>query len=270
MRTIAHIAIIVYAVVCSAYVMARQPVGIAYYDVDRLYDTLPSHFYDDRAYTPQGAFRWDGDRYRRKVERLAAVIDSMALPVVALYGVENEQVACDIAAGCREDYSYVHRTLSTRNGLDFALLYWGDRLFIDKVESGFDYMAVYATIDDIRLLLILARYSSEAASTARRAVLDDDECRVIVMGRTDNFDMKDGLFRDATAAAERAGMGNALLRQGWTMLDRILTDQATEAEASVYARRWLLDERDRPAATFRDRRYTGGASARLPIYVYIR
>lgn len=270
MRTTAHIAIIIYAAACTLGVAARQPVGIAYYDVDRLYDTLPSPFYDDRAYTPQGSFKWDGDRYRRKIERVAAVIDSMSLPVVALYGVENEEVVRDITGRCREDYSYVHRTLSTRNGLDFALLYWGDRMFIEKVESGFDYMAIDATIDGRRTLLLLARYSSEAASMARRAVSDDDGRRVIVMGRTDNFDMKEGLFRDATAAAERAGMGNALLSRGWTMLDRILTDSTAEARASVYARQWLLDERSCPAATFRGRRYKGGASARLPIYVYIR
>lgn len=270
MRRAGYIAALICAVAQVVGLAARQPVGMAYYDVDRLYDTIPSLFYDDRAYTPQGKFKWDGDRYRRKVERVAAVIDSMALPVVALYGVENEQVVRDIAERCRDDYSYIHRTLSTRNGLDFALLYWGDRLFIDEVKSGFDYMAVDATLDGRGIVLILSRYSAEAANLARRAALDRKERRVIVMGRTDNFDMKEGLFRDATSAAENSGMGNALLARGWTMLDRILTDTTDNEDASVYARQWLLDRRNRPAATFRGNRYEGGVSGRLPIYIYIR
>lgn len=262
-------AIVIYAVVAATGIAARQPAGIAYYDVDRLYDTLPSHFYDDRAYTPQGSLRWDGDRYRRKVEGIAAVIDSMSLPVVALYGVENEQVVRDIAERCGEDYSYVHRTLSTRNGLDFALLYWGDRLFIDKVESGFDYMAVDGSLDGRRIILILSRYSSAAERIAAAAATAGDR-RVIVMGRTDNFETKAGLFRDATAEAEAAGMGNALFWRGWTMADRVVTDRSCDANASVYARQWLLDRKGAPAATFRGRRYTGGRSGRLPIYIYIR
>lgn len=268
MRKTLHTAILICAVMCAAGAAARQPAGIAYYDVDKLYDTLPSHFYDDRAYTPQGTFKWDGDRYRRKVEGIAAVIDSMSLPVVALYGVENEQTVRDIADRCREDYSYVHRTLSTRNGLDFALLYWGDRLFIDEVRSGFDYMAIEAAIDGRPIMLILCRYSSEAERIASKAARDGKRT-VIVMGRTDNFETKGGSFRDATAAAESSGMGNALLSRGWTMLDRILTGMNTGAEASVYARQWMLDRRGRPAATFRGKRYTGGASGRLPIYIYI-
>lgn len=38
---------------------AQAPAGIAYYDVDRLYDTIPSLFYDDPAYTPQGKYGWN-------------------------------------------------------------------------------------------------------------------------------------------------------------------------------------------------------------------
>ena len=80
----------------------------------------PSPFYDDTDFTPQGRLKWDTERYRSKIRRTAAVIDSMALPLVALYGVENERVVRDLAAACRGDYSYLHRTLNTLDGLDFA------------------------------------------------------------------------------------------------------------------------------------------------------
>lgn len=110
--------------------------GFAFYDADRLYDTLPSPFYDDADFTPQGRLKWDTERYRSKIRRTAAVIDSMALPLVALYGVENERVVRDLAAACRGDYSYLHRTLNTLDGLDFALLYYGDRFFPHRTEPG--------------------------------------------------------------------------------------------------------------------------------------
>ena len=100
-----------------------RPFGIAYLDADHLYDTVPSPFYDDSDYTPQGPLRWNTARYRRKTARTAALIDSLGLPVVALWSVENEQVVRDIAAACQGDYTYLHRTLNSLDGMDFALLY---------------------------------------------------------------------------------------------------------------------------------------------------
>ena len=78
--------------------LSAQPrVGFAYYDVDRAYDTSPSPFYDDSAFTPSGRYQWNSERYEHKIKGIAAVVDSMSLPIIALYGVENEQVVRDIA-----------------------------------------------------------------------------------------------------------------------------------------------------------------------------
>ena len=83
---------------CAA---AQKPVGVAYYDVDRIYDTVPALFYDDSDYTPEGRLGWTSERYTRKIRNTAAVIDSMGLEIVALWGVENEQVVRDLSAACR-------------------------------------------------------------------------------------------------------------------------------------------------------------------------
>ena len=57
----------------------RQPaLGIAFYDLDGLYDTIPALFYDDSDHTPRGRLAWDSERYRRKIAHTAAVIDSTA------------------------------------------------------------------------------------------------------------------------------------------------------------------------------------------------
>ena len=85
---------------------------------------------------PEGRLHWTAERYARKIRNTAAVIDSMALPLVALWGVENEQVVRDIAAACRGDYSYLHRTLNSLDGMDFALLYYGDLFYPTRDEPG--------------------------------------------------------------------------------------------------------------------------------------
>ena len=125
---------------CHSY--GQRPIGIAFYDVDRIYDTVPALFYDDADYTPEGRLHWTAERYARKIRNTAAVIDSMALPLVALWGVENEQVVRDIAAACRGDYSYLHRTLNSLDGMDFALLYYGDLFYPVYDESGRGYLYV--------------------------------------------------------------------------------------------------------------------------------
>ena len=126
--------------VAGLRVRAQPPHGVAFYDADCLYDTVPSPFGNDTRYLPQGEMRWTGERYRRKVMQTAAVIDSLGLPLVGLYGVENESVVRDVAAACKGDYAYLFRTTDSYNGLDFALFYFGDRFFPDRVEAGHFWM----------------------------------------------------------------------------------------------------------------------------------
>ena len=73
----------------------------------------------------------------------------MGLEIVALWGVENEAVVRDLVTSCRGDYSYIHRTLNTLDGMDFALLYYGDRFFPHYVEPGRRYLYVEGTLDAI-------------------------------------------------------------------------------------------------------------------------
>ncbi|MBQ1222096.1 MAG: hypothetical protein IIX78_06100, partial [Alistipes sp.] len=139
-------------------ISASGQLRMAYYDVDRLCDTLPSLFYYD-PYTPDGPNRWNTARYRHKVEQVAAVIDSMGLEIVALYGVENEAVVRDIVRSSRQDYSYYHTTLNASDGMDFALLYYGDKLEVVETEAGPRSLRIEARIrrDTVTLLLVADR-----------------------------------------------------------------------------------------------------------------
>ena len=75
---------------CHSY--GQRPIGIAFYDVDRIYDTVPALFYDDADYTPEGRLHWTAERYARKIRNTAAVIDSMALPLVARTGRADREI----------------------------------------------------------------------------------------------------------------------------------------------------------------------------------
>lgn len=274
---------------CAA-TAAAQSVGIAYYDVDHLYDTIPALFYDDSDYTPEGRLAWDTERYRRKIDGTAAVIDSMSLPIVALWGVENEAVVRDLAAACRGDYVYLHRTLNTLDGMDFALLYHGDRFFPHRVEPGRRYLyvegALHRTqprphfapaapgpsrirIDTLGLVLCTdARMIPWIVGDLRD---ERPGVKIVVAGRTESFDAPAAGLRDTHAAAARRGMGNIRGRNGWRMRDRILADTALNTSGGgVFIRRFLIDPHTAyPIKTYEKGRYTGGCGYALPVYVYI-
>ncbi len=261
---------VVVLVTLSLRLSAQQRVGFAYCDVDRLYDTVPSLFYDDSDYTPQGRLEWTRKRYERKVMLAAAVIDSLSLPVVGLYGVENEQVVRDIAARCNGDYSYIHRTLNTLDGLDLALFYFGDVLFPASVENGRHYLKVEASVGGRDFVIILVHRAKNLEDLVGEVRLARPDAFVVVAG-----DMRDTEYErlglsDVTERAERAGRGNALYSDGWRFVDRILVDRRLSAEGDVFARRWLTDARGRPEPTYEYRRYVGGYGRRLPVFCYIR
>ena len=250
----------------------RVQTGIAFYDVDKIYDPLPALFYDDEEYTPEGRRHWDTERYRRKIRNTAAVIDSMALEIVALWGVENEAVVRDLVAACRGDYTYIHRTLNTLDGMDFALLYYGDRFFPHYVEPGRRYLYIEGTLGRDTVGLVLCAENRMAEWVVRDLREERPSARLVVLGRSATMDPARYGLHDATARAERAGRGTIHSRGRWTMRDRILVDTCLETVAAdVFARRFLIDPRSgSPLATFKGRVYCGGYGYSLPVFVYIR
>lgn len=263
---------------CVFHQAEAQRIGIAYYDVERLYDTVASPFYNDTDYTPEGRLRWDSERYRRKIIRTAAVIDSMALPIVALYGVENEAVIRDLVRACSNDYTYFHRTLDKPDGLDFALLYYGDRFFPHYTEPGNNYLYIEGSLSFDRggqpcdtLGLLLCRNERMAYMLSNFLRRERPNAKLLIMGRFKSSEIGPQGFRDATARAESAGRGNFFRLRGWEMRDRIAADTALRIErCDVYIRRWLLDPTDgKPLPTYEYTRYRGGYGSRLPIFIYI-
>lgn len=250
--------------------LSAQPrVGFAYYDVDRAYDTIPSPFYDDSAFTPSGRNRWDKERYERKINGIAAVVDSMAMPIVALYGIENEQVVRDIVAKSSGDYSYIHRTLNRLDGMDFALLYYGDVLFPEKVEVGLDYVVINAAVGNREFTFVLTHRSRLLATVVAELAEQRPQRLIVVAGDLYGINYEQFGLSEATAEAEHAGHGNTVYRGEWRMFDKILTDKRFATHCDVYARHWLLDRNGEPRPTFNREGYQGGVSRKLPIFCYM-
>ena len=249
---------------------SAQRVGIAYWNVDRLYDTIQSPFYHDDDFTPEGAYGWTAERYRRKVEAVAAVVDSMAMPVTVLYGVENETVVRDIAEACRHDYSYLHRTLNSLNGLDFAVLYYGDAVIPERVGTYRRNVALHCRIAGRRTVLLLSRDEDDAVRLAAEIREEEPDAAVIAIGRLNFAKMKRAGVADTFAAEERAGRGESVHNGVWRFGERICADTMLRTSAGVYARPELFDARRRaPLPTFVGRRYTGGTGRYLPMFVTV-
>lgn len=250
---------------------AQNQVGVAYYDADRLYDTIPSPFYDDSAYTPSGRYGWTGERYMRKVRAVAAVLDSMAMPLAVLAGVENEQTVRDIAVACRSEYSYIHRTLPTRDGLDMALLYFGDAFVTESIEAGRRVLTVMGRLAGCRTVIVAGYDAAEIEQAVAGARSSHPGAAVIAAGRCSGAKLGRYGVRDAVAAEERAGRGTVVERGEWRFGARMWVDTMFDSRAGIYARRELLDEAGRaPAATFSGGKYRGGTGRELPFFVYLR
>ena len=269
MRYITHIIAVIFIMLAhSASAQSGGVVGVAYYDVDAIYDTIPSRFYNDKNYTPEGRYKWDSQRYRQKDEHIAQGIDSLHMPIVALYGVENEEVVRDITATVREDYAYIHRTQDFSLGLDFALLYYGDVFFPEKVTSHHNALCIDGYIGDCPVTIIINNNSSSLGVLLNRNEYKVEDRAIIILGKQRAESTSRWQLSDVMSEAEAAGRGTVVYYDRWQMRHRIATNIRNIEQCNVYIKEWLLDMEGRPKPTFRGSKYYGGYSTSLPIYIY--
>ena len=260
--------------------LGREAVTVGFYNVENLYDTIPSPFYDDSDYTPRGRNRWDSERYRTKRDNLCRVADAMALDILGLAEVENEAVVRDIVAGAATDYCYIHRTSGDSRGMDLALLYKGDRFIprsVRQLESGFSRQFLYVCGElcgrrvDIILCHLPSRLNDEALrgrviaklhAAVDSLVRNDPRACPVVMGDF-NAEPRERIMRNrfgtgrrgpggallfsAMEEARRAGRGSYLYRGRWYMYDNIFLSWRLAAGpefrsrgGEVFVREWMI------------------------------
>ena len=111
----------------------HQVAGVAFYNLENLFDTINNNGKYDKEFSPDGARQWNGEKYRSKLHNLAYAISQMRSRITpmgpAIIGVseiENRSVLDDLVAQpevADMHLQVVHHDSPDRRGVDVGLLY---------------------------------------------------------------------------------------------------------------------------------------------------
>lgn len=115
--------------VCPS-VMAQERFRVVAYNCENLFDTVHDAGKDDLAFLPSSIRRWNGIKFRRKLNRISKVIvaagEGLLPDLVALCEVENDSCLHSLTKRSllrNAGYEYVITDSPDRRGIDVALLY---------------------------------------------------------------------------------------------------------------------------------------------------
>lgn len=264
-------------VFASLISFSQEKVSVAFWNVENLYDTIPSLFYDDSKYLRGGSLRWAEKRYELKLQSLASVIDRMDADVLALCEVESEEAVRDLVMTLGTDYCYIHRTTNDYRGMDIVMMYKGDRFIPERVRQigiGTSRQALYVRgelcgerVDIVAVHMpsnLNDRQRRESAARNLFAWTDslqrnDAGARVIILGDM-NANPGDKVLRKAIPVhigvpsfvnplegQWREGRGTYVYRGRWLMYDNIFLGQTLfggnlrYVGAGIYIKEDMLD-----------------------------
>lgn len=108
-------------------------VAIGYYNLENLFDTIDSEGVAEGDFLPNGAKKWNAERYFYKLDQMARVLSEIAtdktpdgLAIFGISEVENRFVVEDLVkteALKDRNYQVVHYNSPDRRGIDVALVY---------------------------------------------------------------------------------------------------------------------------------------------------
>ncbi|MBK9272186.1 MAG: endonuclease/exonuclease/phosphatase family protein [Saprospiraceae bacterium] len=107
--------------------------GIGFYNLENLFDTLDDPETQDEEFTPRGAKVWTQDKYNDKIEKLASVIKDFGLhystrgaDILGVCEIENRQVLKDLIEHPflkPMQYDIIHHESFDPRGIDLAFIY---------------------------------------------------------------------------------------------------------------------------------------------------
>ena len=107
----------------------RQTLRLAFYNPENLFDIYDNPAVEDNDFLPEGINKWTKERYEKKIENLAQLVDSLDATILGLCEVENTDVLENLLqkeALKDKKYRIVHFDSPHRKGLDVALFYKKD------------------------------------------------------------------------------------------------------------------------------------------------
>lgn len=217
-----HIALM--AVLMALMATAQNPgslqvAGIAFYNLENLFDTIPNNPEGrDLEFTPGGQRQWNGQKYWNKIHNLAYCISQMATTttpigpaIIGVSEIENKSVLDDLVADpqiAKWNLQVVHHDSPDARGVDVGCLYNPRYFKLENVTNHRahnipfrtrDQMCVVGSLMGERVAVIVNHWPSrlgdqeksspnrEAAARITLEICDslwnlDSDIRIIVMG----------------------------------------------------------------------------------------
>ena len=109
------------------------PIGVAFYNLENLFDTINNNDKYDLEFSPNGARQWDGRKYWSKIHNMAYAISQLATErtpygpaVLGVSEIENITVLQDLVKDeqiAKWNLQIVHHDSPDRRGVDVGFLY---------------------------------------------------------------------------------------------------------------------------------------------------
>ena len=235
----------------------RQMVGIAFYNLENLFDTIPNNPEGrDLEYTPGGQKQWDGRKYTNKLHNLATAIASFTTPgtpmgpaIIGVSEIENRTVLEDLVSQPELkpwNLQIVHHDSPDARGVDVGLLYNPKMFKFEAVTNHRlttipfrtrDQMCVVGTIGGERIAVIVNHWPSrlggqeksspnrEAAAALSKEIADslwrvDPNIGVIIMGDLNDDPMDKSCAKVLGAKRDAEGVSeHQFFNPFWRKLD---------------------------------------------------
>lgn len=107
--------------------------GVAFYNLENLFDTINANGSYDLEFSPNGARQWNGDKYWKKIRNMSYAISQMTTKttpmgpaIIGVSEIENKSVLDDLVraeAIKKWQLQVIHHDSPDRRGVDVGLLY---------------------------------------------------------------------------------------------------------------------------------------------------
>ena len=112
---------------------SRKVFGVAFYNLENLFDTINNNGKYDLEFSPQGKNKWDGYKYWSKIKNLSYAISQFKTrrtpdgpAIIGVSEIENITVLQDLVKAkdiADRNLQVVHHDSPDRRGVDVGLLY---------------------------------------------------------------------------------------------------------------------------------------------------
>lgn len=260
--------ILALGLICAIFATSAQTtgkrqgmmMGIAFYNLENLFDTINNNGKYDLEFSPNGSRQWDGRKYWSKINKLATAISKFTTKntpfgpaIIGISEIENESVVADLVKAeplKKWKLEYVHHDSPDRRGVDVGLLYNPKFFKVESVSNTTltipdnpnfrtrDQMCVVGKLMGQPLAIIVNHYPSrlggqeqssylrEAAAALSKHIADslweiNPDMGVVIMGDMNDDPQDKSMAKVLGAARDRENVTpHGFFNPFWSILDK--------------------------------------------------